>query len=373
METKTICGQRSWRVSSDRVEAYVTETGGHMAPVTFDLGGKKVQPFLVAPWGEEQLAPDTDDVLKVLRGDFFCMPFGGQFMPPDGFSYPLHGESATRRWSLDGVTRLGSSTTLRASMDWSIRPGHVTKSIKLVDGESAVYSRHVVEGVAGGFSYGLHPTLLLPDEEGCAYVSVAPFEMGEVSPFPFENPAEKGYQSLKIGALFGSLNKVPRIDGSTADLTRYPARRGFEDFVMMKTREDLPFGWAAVSVPSRGYLWLSLKDRRVLPVSLMWMSNGGRYYAPWNGRNVNVLGMEEAAVHLPLGPADTALQSLSEVPQLSSGMPLVVNTIIAVIAIPENFQRVVDVKKVAGGVRAISDSGRSVDVALDLGFLFQSG
>ena len=33
---KTILGQPSWRVASKNVEAYVTEIGGQLAPVTFD-------------------------------------------------------------------------------------------------------------------------------------------------------------------------------------------------------------------------------------------------------------------------------------------------------------------------------------------------
>ena len=370
MKTNMISGQPSWRLVTDVVEAYVTETGAHTAPVTFDLGDRRVQPFMVAPWAEEPLSPETDDVLKVLRGDFFCMPFGGDFMPDDGFKYPLHGESATRRWKLQDIKVDGPKTELRAKMEWSIRPGTVTRIVSLVERHTAVYSRNIVEGVDGKFSYGVHPTLQLPDEEGCALVSVSAFEVGEVSPFPFEKPEEKGYQSLRIGALFGNLGKVPRLDGSTADLTRYPARKGFEDFVMMKTRENLPFGWAAVSVPSRGYLWLSLKDHRVLPVSLIWMSNGGRHYAPWSGRNVGVLGMEEAAVQLPLGPAETAMQTLSECPTVTAMRPLVVNTIMAVAPLPDGFERVTEVRKSMLGVRAISQTGKSVEIPLDLDFLY---
>ncbi len=30
-----------------------------------------------------------------------------------------------------------------------------------------------------------------------------------------------------------------------------------------------------------------------LPVTMLWYSNGGRSYAPWNGRHVGVLGIED--------------------------------------------------------------------------------
>jgi hypothetical protein len=372
MSTELICGQPSWRIANKSVEAYVTETGGHLSPVTFDLGERQVQPFLVAPWAEEPLPPDIDDVLRMLRGDFFCMPFSAGFMPDDGNRYPPHGESATRQWHLDEISESEGMTRLRASMEWSIRPGRVTKTVTLVEGQTAVYSRHVVEGVEGTFSYGVHPTLKLPDEEGCAFVSVAPFDVGEVCPFPFEVAENGGYQALRVGALFDSLSKVPRIDGSAADLSRYPARKGYEDFVIMRTQSRGPFGWAAVSVPSRGYLWLSLKDPRVLPLSLMWLSNGGRYYAPWNGRNVCVLGMEEAALDVPLGPASDSMQKLCECPTLSADRKLVVNTIIALAAIPEGFEHVVNLRRTASGVEAVSQSGKAVHVPLNVSFLSEA-
>ena len=49
-------GQPSWRIASREVEAFVTETGGHLGPVTFRVGGKKIQPFSIAPWAQEPTA-----------------------------------------------------------------------------------------------------------------------------------------------------------------------------------------------------------------------------------------------------------------------------------------------------------------------------
>jgi len=46
---------------------------------------------------------------------------------------------------------------------------------------------------------------------------------------------------------------------------------------------------------SVGRLYFPLKDPRVLAETVLWMSNGGRPYPPWNGRVVSVLGVEEVA------------------------------------------------------------------------------
>ena len=49
MKTKTKeLGQPSWRIATRHVEASVTETGGHVGPVTFRIGRKKVRPLSVA-------------------------------------------------------------------------------------------------------------------------------------------------------------------------------------------------------------------------------------------------------------------------------------------------------------------------------------
>jgi hypothetical protein len=365
MEKTTIKGQPSWRIANDCVEAFVTEKGAHIAPVNFDLGGRKVQPYMVAPWAEEKFDTTFDEVLKVLRGDFFCLPFSGKFFPPDGIAYPPHGETATENWQIESST--DSSVTL--AMDMKLRNAKVQRSLNLVNGHRAIYTRNVVTGLTGPMSYGMHPTLQLPDEEGCGLVSVAPFDLGEVFPFPFEIAAEGGYQCLRPGATFTDLTKVPQLDGGFADLTSYPARKGYEDFVMLRTKQDLPFGWTAVVVPSKGYIWFSLKDPKVLPLSLLWMSNRGRHYAPWSSRNIGVLGVEEGYLMLPLGPAETSTELFSNCAQLSADKPLVVKTIMAVAPCDASFGRVADIVAVGDGVELADINGQRISAKVDLSFV----
>ena len=74
---------------------------------------------------------------------------------------------------------------------------------------------------------------MLVDAPGSGLVSTSRFVYGQVFPKVFEAPENRGYSCLKPGAEFKSLQKVPTLTGETADLTRYPARRGFEDLVML--------------------------------------------------------------------------------------------------------------------------------------------
>src|SRR5688500_13812239 len=99
----TILGQPSWRLESNEVEAYVTALGGQLAPVTFDRQNRRIMPYSVAPWAEEKADPTLPPILKVLRGDFFCMPFGGNEKPWRGERQPAHGETANATWKFESL------------------------------------------------------------------------------------------------------------------------------------------------------------------------------------------------------------------------------------------------------------------------------
>jgi hypothetical protein len=192
-----------------------------------------------------------------------------------------------------------------------------------------------------------------------------------VFPDAFEVPAQRGYQSLKPGARFTSLRRVPALAGGPADLTRYPARRGFEDLVMLTGDDSRPFAWTAVTFPRQRYVWFALKDPRVLTNTILWISNGGRHYPPWNGRHVNVLGLEEVTAHFHYGLAESVRAKVCR--QLDPDRPLVVNYILAVAPVPAGFDRVTAIRAGDQSVTLRAASGRSVRVPLDAGFLRRNG
>src|SRR5205814_1633800 len=121
--------------------------------------------------------------------------------------------------------------------------------------------------------------------------------------------------------------------GDFADLSRYPARRGFEDLVMLVSDTGAPFAWTAVTFLKQRYVWFALKDPGVLRETIFWISNGGRHYPPWNGRHVNVMGLEEVTSYFHLGLAESARKnplSTKGIPscvQLNPRRPLTVNYI----------------------------------------------
>lgn len=358
-KSPVVFGQPSWRIAAGDVEAYVTKLGGHLGPVRFG----KIQPYSVAPWAEEKLDATTPAILRILRGDFFCMPFGGNATPYRGERHPVHGEPANAQWKLESLTGNG----LHASLRTRVRPGRVDKRVVLRPGHNVVYQQHVVSQMTGPMDFGHHAMLKFPDEPGSGVISTSRFMFGQVFPGEFERPENRGYVSLRRGAKFKSLTKVPLLNGGNADLTRYPARRGFEDLVMIVSDDKLPFAWTAVTFPRQRYVWFALKDPRVLRNTVFWISNGGRHYPPWNGRHVNVLGLEDVTSYFHFGLAESVRAKACR--RLNPHRPLVVNYIMAVARVPAGFDRVAAIRAGDQSVTLRSANGRSVRVAVDLGFL----
>jgi hypothetical protein len=374
---RVVYGQPSWRLASDEVEAYVTEMGGQLGPVTFERRGRRLQPYSVAPWAEERLETTMPPILQALRGDFFCLPFGGNSTPYRGEQHPVHGETANARWHFESLRSRAGRACLHLSLRTKVRPGRVDKRIILVEGHNALYCQHIVSGMRGRMNLGHHAMLKFPDAPGSGVVSTSPFVYGQVFPEPVERPENRGYSWLKPGAEFGALEAVPTIMGESTDLSRYPARRGFEDIVTVVSEAQAPFAWTAVTFPGERYVWFALKNPRVLRETVFWFSNGGRHYPPWNGRHVNVLGLEEVCSWFHPGLAESAgrnplaRKGIPTCLRLDPRKPLVVNYVMGLAWIPAGFDQVADITPgpKAQSIRLHSASGKEADAALDVGFV----
>ena len=372
---KKVHHQPSWRLRASDVEAFVTETGGHVGPVTFDRRGQRIRPYSIAPWAGERIDRSMPPIIRVLRGDFFCMPFGANEGSFRGERHLVHGEVANDKWNFESLDESNGKSTLHLSMQTTVRKGRVDKRISLVDGHSAVYCQHVISKMSGPMDFGHHAMLKFPDAEGSGVISTSKLVYGQVFPGNFEEPAERGYSVLKPGAEFKSLTQVPTITGEMADLTRFPARRGWEDLVQVMNNPDATVAWTAVTFPSERYVWFSLKNPRMLSGTIFWMSNGGRHYPPWNGRHVNVMALEDVTSYFHLGINASAMKNpLTEkgyrtAIRLDPRRSVKINYIMAAAPIPAGFDRVKRMNAKADGVRLIADSGKTVEVPLNPAFL----
>ena len=365
-------GQPSFELASDRVSLAVTQLGGHLGPAVFRLGRKKVAPLSVAPWARETLPASLPAILRVLRGDFFCAPFGASDEPWGQERHLPHGDSANLPWRLVSGSAKDGAARLHLRMAMRVRPGRIDKEVELRPGETNVYLRHTLSGASGPMCFGHHVMLAFPRDEGSGLVSTSRILRAQVVPVPFESPAAGGYQCLKTGAMFRRLDRVPLADGGYADLSRYPAREGFEDIVMLTHQASDELAWNAVVFPEQGYVWFALKDPRLLRSTLLWHSNGGRHYPPWSGRHRGVLGIEDVTAYFHYGlpasarPNPVNRDGFATALELRPDRPLVIPYIFGVLAVPNDFGKLAKIRPAANGIELTDVGGKRVSGPVDL-------
>ena len=363
----TIHGEPSFRLTTPELDLHVTVRGGHLAPVVFHLPGRDVSPYALAPWLPADF-PDLPPLLSVLRGDFLCLPFGGQ---ADG---PPHGDPANSIWTLQAAC----ADSLHLVMKTSDTGATVEKILSTRAGQHAVFTEHRISGLDGDFNYGSHPVLDLSGlPEGAGRVTVSPFRWASVFPGPFANPAEGETQALAEGARFNDLREVPLAAGGTTDLTRYPTRRGNEDLVMMVNEPATavqPFAWSAVVLD--GYLWFCLKNPADFPSTLFWISNGGRTAAPWNGRHLGRIGVEEVCSCFSNGvdvsrQNQLAAESVPTTRRFRREETISLRLVQAVAEVDHRFGAVSKILPAGENhVLLVGESGAETTVPIDWSFLF---
>lgn len=362
-ETVDIHGAASWVLETESVRLAVTRTGGHMAPVSFRLGERWVQPYSLPPWTADQYA-DQDGATRALRGDFFCLPFGGHECTP----HP-HGDSANADWSLDSL----GGMQLRLTMESRFPKASLTKQIHLNPGQTALYIEHEIRGLDGRFSYGHHPILHFPDTAPPAQLSMSHWVIGEVVPCDLNDPSIGQRSVLVPGGRVAGLDQLPRRDGGTASLATYPSLEGCEEAVLFG-HDSNGLAWRAVVMD--GYVWFTLRRAEDFPGSLLWVSNGGRDATPWGGVHTRRLGVEDicgyswleedapgAAAWRELGVATGRTFSPDETVRLRH--------IQAVAPVPAGCGSVREIEFLPGGatIRLIFTSGESLTADIDWKFL----
>jgi hypothetical protein len=284
----SFCGQPSYTLTNRHTDLRVSVQAGQLTAV-FTAGAKQASPFWVAPWWKEPCREEDPWIVRMLRGDFFCLPFGGNAEPWEGRSCALHGNTANECWEM--VSRSEADGALSLRMEYGA--GEVVKTLRLEPGAPVIYQSHRVSCLGARMPVGHHPTLWCGDSPGAAFVDMSEPIAGFTLPAPVGTPETQGYALLASGTRITDRRRVPTVYGTVADLTRYPIRRGHEDGVQYICDQKKPFCFTAVSFPSRGFVYFQLKDPRVLCSTVFWMCDGGRYGAPFSGRATGVLGAEE--------------------------------------------------------------------------------
>lgn len=326
---------------------------GNLRSLTLRDGDRAISPLSTAHWvghADIELPDDLPPVERNLSGDFFCAPFGLS----DVEDAPPHGWSANSEWTVTTAT----GTLIEARLDRPVMGASLRKVLKLSSDAPLLFQEHWIEGGEGALTVAHHPMVPL--------VGGGRFFCSEkqmvITP---QTLLEPGRAKLASGVRTKDVTRVPGASGDLVDLTQLPIGNAHEDFVTLVEAEGQVLGWSAVLREEEDDIVFFLKDPSVLPVTMLWHSNGGRDYAPWNGNHRGVLGIEDGCTagaeghRAALNPnAISALGVPANLPlraDLSHRIPHVTGAI----ARPERWSRVTNIRLSGDHLVLTGDAGEA--------------
>lgn len=294
-----------FRFEAPRVAGEVQPLGGMLGPAVYDLGGRGVEPFAVAPWAEEPGAAALPGVLQRLRGEWPCVPFGmpqtRRDLPDDwtaglGTAAPVdpdpHGYGANHAWTLTQESASGVLAAIGYPAEhpvrWLERTVRGDAAAPAIDLTLTIHARR-----DAALPIGLHPTFRLPDDRRGARLVLS----GEtVRAYTFPVDAEPGRSRFAPDQRGVPPARLATTAGGIADLAALDLTGDSEDLVLLTGLA----GRIALENVAEGYRVTVTWDAAALPACLLWISNQGRRFPPWNGR-FRALGIEPIAAPFDLG------------------------------------------------------------------------
>ncbi|MGE0283571.1 MAG: hypothetical protein AB7P20_23555 [Rhizobiaceae bacterium] len=279
--------------SAKGVSVCVDLSVGALCDFIVEREGRMLRPLHRAPWIDEpreSLPPDISPGLARLSGDFLCAPFGLNDVDPA----PGHGWPANAPWDIVSSDAIDGGWKVRLRLTRTVQGATVDKILTIRDHHPFLYQQHIFAGGSGEVSVAHHPMARMADG---GRLSFSPKKFAATPPTSLEPDPARGKYLFAYPAQTDDLTRLPDSNGGAMDLTVYRAADRREDFVSLVEAEHGGPGWTALARNAERDLLLVLKNPIELPITMLWFSNGGRDYAPWNGRHIGVLGIEDGRAY----------------------------------------------------------------------------
>ena len=298
----------------DRGRLDVQALGGMLGPVEVVLDdGRAIRPFAVAPWADnptEDWEATAPPLLKRLRGDWVCLPFGLPGKPRtdldadwlDGLDANLespdpaqHGACSNADWRLEKAEPHALVDELRARCevpDFPDRASHFGGRRRSDHHGRDAHRR--ARGLRTAMGRAIRPSACR-EEPGAFEIGFG----GDVTAFTYPGFFEAGRVARRA--------RADRAPGSTRSPCSTARVQSFAALPLPFDTEEILLvaghnGVARLTNRAEGYRVVMEWDPGVFPGVLLWVSNRGRRYAPWNGRNL-CLGVEPVCAPFDLGYA----------------------------------------------------------------------
>lgn len=272
----------------------IHEDGGTVTG-EFVLDGKKISPFYSHPWPED----DKTGLIGFLKGDFFCAPFGIRpsntiqgYEPAELSSEKeyAHGYSSNGKW--EQAERSDDKATITLKYKESVIDKVDRKVSFLEDRIGISFKNSVFVNENTNLPIGAHPIFRLPERTGAAKLVLPKYD--KVYTYPIKTDETS---MLKTNQAVNDISKMPMANGKFIDMTHLPLESATEEVIMLAGVED---GRVCLENHDEGYRAVLEFEADKIPNFLLWVSNRGRQFEPWNGRNL-CLGIEPVASAFDFG------------------------------------------------------------------------
>ncbi|MBF9058633.1 hypothetical protein HKCCSP123_05500 [Rhodobacterales bacterium HKCCSP123] len=325
----------------------------------WQVGGRR--PLHSAPWREEvavQSDPDLPLVNKRLAGDFLCMPFGQD----DVAGGPIHGPTANAPWEV--IRQDVAEAHLRLSVH--VRGATVDKLVQITG--PVLYQTHRIVGGEGAVTFAHHPMIRMAEGGRLSY---SPKRAVLTDPVP-QYAGHTLWALNQTRPVAGNDLRLDCEDGTEWDLHHYPAGHRVEDFCILVEGRGARIGWTVAMRNAEDDMLVVLKDARLMPVTMLWVSNGGRDFSPWNGRHTGVLGIEDGcacgAAGLAAALADNRLTAMGVPTVMPLGGARTIRHAMVSLPRPPGWSEVAEVTLARGRMTLTEIGGGQVSVPFDSGF-----
>ncbi len=256
-----------------------------------------------APWLKEDYFNDAAGLERHLAGEWACVPFGWVSEDTELFkANASHGMPCHNEWQVEAISEDRAEIVLRYSYSEVYPLSHVVRAVTLTD-EGVRFSYTVVARKSCEVPMGAHPVFPLNGVENELDLQIA----GDGMVYGIE--CEPKVSRFETGAYFKSLKEIPvkesfrGLDGNTktASIAKLPFAYDTEEIVQMIH----PQGQAILTYNNKGLRLILEWESEKIPSCLLWISNRGRKFEPWNSQNC-CLGIEPIASAWDLAPQSVA-------------------------------------------------------------------
>ncbi|MDP3342609.1 hypothetical protein [Frigidibacter sp.] len=377
---------------SDRLRLACADAGleidlarGVLTDLWFGSVGRVIRPLHRAHWVGQAVPDGLAPVEAGLEGDFLSAPFGRDDLEP---GEPIHGPSANTAWRVVAVSEAPGAAEAVLELVAPVRGARIFKHLQLVGGVPFLRQTHRIEGGSGSLTLAHHPMIRFAGR-GWLSFSAKRAALTGLHVEPGRHRLVPGGRSEDLGALPGmagpvSLFEYPQGDWAACGNHAEPmhmsyvnensrelgpaAPLGHEDFLTLVEAAGNGLGWTAALREAEDDLVLALKDPAELPVTMLWLSNGGRDAAPWDGRHRGVLGIEDGITagdegnRAAAGVNRVAAEGAASCLALAPGRVHVVRHLLGAVPRPAGWVSV-DAVRVAGERLVLTGAGGEVALA----------